>query len=129
MLEDQVLDLERIVRSQNEWRLHRTINLIASENAMSARARALLNSDFTHRYAEGHPGARYYMGTDYIDIVETRVREAMEKLFDAKHAEVRRRWRAEGMANKLRLGRQRPVTASTRSRCSFCGRSTHLRCC
>ncbi len=89
MLEDQVFDLERIVRSQNEWRLHRTINLIASENAMSARARALLNSDFTHRYAEGHPGARYYMGTDYIDIVETRVREAMEKLFDAKHAEVR----------------------------------------
>ena len=89
MLEDQVRDLERIVHSQNDWRLHKTINLIASENAMSERARALLNSDFTHRYAEGHPGARYYMGTDYIDVVETRVREAMEKIFGAAHAEVR----------------------------------------
>ena len=59
MLEDKALDLERIVRCQNEWRLHQTINLIASENAMSERARALLPSDFTHRYAEGHPGARY----------------------------------------------------------------------
>ncbi len=89
MLEDQVRDLERIVQSQNDWRLQKTINLIASENAMSERARALLNSDFTHRYAEGHPGARYYMGTDYIDVVETRVREAMEKIFGAAHAEVR----------------------------------------
>ena len=58
MLEDQVRDLERIVQSQNDWRLHKTINLIASENVMSERARAL-----DYRYSScglctGNPGTR-----------------------------------------------------------------------
>jgi glycine hydroxymethyltransferase len=91
-LNDQpVRDVEQVVRSNDEWRLRRTVNLIASENVLSARARALLPSDFGHRYAEGHPekGKRYYQGTQYIDIIEAQVRDAMRKIFAVKHAEVR----------------------------------------
>ncbi|HYF00400.1 MAG TPA: serine hydroxymethyltransferase, partial [Planctomycetota bacterium] len=88
---DRVRDVERIVRENDDWRLHRTINLIASENVLSARARALLPSDFGHRYAEGHPekGKRYYQGTKHIDVIEARTREAMKQLFGVQHAEVR----------------------------------------
>jgi glycine hydroxymethyltransferase len=89
VLEDKVREVEQLVRAQNEWRLRRTINLIASENVLSERARATLSADFGHRYAEGHPGARYYQGTEYIDAVESRVRDAMKQLFGAKNAEVR----------------------------------------
>jgi glycine hydroxymethyltransferase len=86
---ERVLDVERIVRSNDEWRLRRTVNLIASENILSARARALLPSDFGHRYAEGHPGKRYYQGTGNIDVIEARTREALTELFGYRHAEVR----------------------------------------
>ncbi len=68
--EKSVSWVEEIVSEQNAWRTH-TINLIASENVLSRRARALMGSDFVHRYAEGHPGERYYQGTDKIDEIET----------------------------------------------------------
>jgi glycine hydroxymethyltransferase len=89
--EDLVREVEHIVRANDEWRLRQTINLIASENVLSARARALLPSDFGHRYAEGHPekGKRYYQGTKNIDIIEAKTRDLMKKIFSAKNAEVR----------------------------------------
>jgi glycine hydroxymethyltransferase len=77
-----------LCRSQDSWR-GETINLIASENVLSPAARALLDSDFHHRYAEGHPGARYYEGTKYIDEVETRTHALICELFGADHADVR----------------------------------------
>ncbi len=89
MSEDQIREVERLVLSNTEWRLRRTLNLIASENVLSARARALLPSDFGHRYAEGHPGARYYQGTADIDVVEAKVRDLFLKIFDCRRAEVR----------------------------------------
>ncbi len=86
-----VRDVERVVRENDDWRLHRTVNLIASENVLSARARALLPSDFGHRYAEGHPekGRRYYQGTKNIDVIEAKTRDSMKQLFGVKNAEVR----------------------------------------
>ena len=59
MFAAQIARVEEIVNEQNEWRGH-CLNLIASEQVMSRRARAVLGSDFAHRYAEGHPGERYY---------------------------------------------------------------------
>jgi glycine hydroxymethyltransferase len=87
-LPDRVREAEDIVRRQDEWR-RRCINLIASENVLSRRARALLPSDFNHRYAEGHPGARYYQGTELIDEIERRCRESMREIFGCARAEVR----------------------------------------
>ncbi len=89
MSEDLVREAERTVRANDDWRLRRTVNLIASENVLSLRARALLPSDFGHRYAEGHPGARYYQGTAHIDLIESRAREALKTLFGYRNAEVR----------------------------------------
>lgn len=89
VLADEIAEIEKIVRLQDKWRLEKTINLIASENVMSLRARRLLNSDFTHRYAEGHPGKRYYEGTKYIDEIEAKIRTLIRQLFRCKHAEVR----------------------------------------
>ncbi len=80
--------IEEIVSEQNKWRAH-TINLIASENIMSRRARALMGSDFAHRYAEGHPGERYYQGTDKIDEIEIRVKKHLKTLFNCRQVDVR----------------------------------------
>src|SRR5258705_13959124 len=77
------------VGGQNQWRPPGRINLSAGENVLSARARALLSSDFNHRYAEGHPGARYYEGTEHIDAIEREVRERLGRLFGYQRVEVR----------------------------------------
>jgi glycine hydroxymethyltransferase len=89
MSSDDIARVESIVRRQNGWRLGETVNLIASENVLSSRARSLLPSDFNHRYAEGHPGARYYEGTQQIDLVEAEVRERLGRLFGCTQVEVR----------------------------------------
>ena len=89
MSEELIRNVERLVHDNDQWRLRRTINLIASENTLSRRARSLLSSDFGHRYAEGHPGKRYYQGTGPIDIVEKKVREEILGIFGSRHAEVR----------------------------------------
>ena len=75
-------DVRAIVEAQERWRGHQTINLIASENAQSPAVRAIQNSDFMARYAEGHPNRgdevhRYYQGTRYIDQIETMAREEL----------------------------------------------------
>jgi len=86
--EKNVCWIEVIVAEQNEWRSN-TINLIASENILSNRARSVMGSDFVHRYAEGHPGERYYQGTDKIDEVETRVKKHLKTLFNCRRLDVR----------------------------------------
>ena len=88
MYERNVRWIEETVAEQNEWRLN-TINLIASENVMSNRSRNVMGSDFAHRYAEGHPGERYYQGTDKIDEIETWVKQQLKTLFNCQHMEVR----------------------------------------
>jgi glycine hydroxymethyltransferase len=48
-----------------------------------------MGSDFAHRYAEGHPGERYYQGTEIIDEIESRVKKNLKSLFRCKHVDVR----------------------------------------
>jgi len=88
MYERNVSQIEEIVRKQNEWRSS-TLNLIASENVLSDRARGIMGSDFAHRYAEGHPGERYYQGTELIDEVESRLKKHMKSLFHCRQVDVR----------------------------------------
>jgi len=88
MLEKHVRKIYEYVKAQNDWR-NRTINLIASENVLSRTVRKLAGSDFVHRYAEGHPGERYYQGTDYIDKIETDLRNDFKTLFRCSQADVR----------------------------------------
>jgi len=88
MYERNVSQIEEIVQKQNQWRIS-TLNLIASENVLSDRARQVMGSDFTHRYAEGHPGERYYQGTELIDEIESRLKKHMKTLFHCRQVDVR----------------------------------------
>jgi glycine hydroxymethyltransferase len=63
--------------------------MIASENCISPLARELLLSDFMDRYAEGHPGARYYQGNEFVDEVERRAIKLSQDLFKVPYADVR----------------------------------------
>jgi glycine hydroxymethyltransferase len=74
---------------QEAWRGRSTLNLIASENRMSPLARALLASDFNHRYAEGEPFSREYQGSSFIDLVEDACIKLASRLFKARFVDVR----------------------------------------
>jgi glycine hydroxymethyltransferase len=88
MFERNVSHIEQLVVEQKQWRSG-TINLIASENVLSQRAARLMGSDFAHRYAEGHPGERYYQGTEIIDEIESRLKKDMKALFRCRQVDVR----------------------------------------
>jgi glycine hydroxymethyltransferase len=51
-------------------RQHDKIELIASENYVSAAVMEAQGSWLTNKYAEGLPGKRYYGGCEYVDIAE-----------------------------------------------------------
>jgi glycine hydroxymethyltransferase len=88
MYERNVAHIEALVKDQNTWR-DSCINLIASENVTSRKVRGIMGSDFAHRYAEGHPGERYYQGTEIIDEIESLLKQHIKGLFRCKHADVR----------------------------------------
>jgi glycine hydroxymethyltransferase len=46
------------------------IELIASENIVSAAVMQAQGSVLTNKYAEGYPGRRYYGGCQYVDVAE-----------------------------------------------------------
>jgi glycine hydroxymethyltransferase len=81
-------EISPTLRRHDAWR-GQTLNLIASENLLSEGARSTLVSDLLHRYAEGHPGGRYYEGTRYVDVLETAAAEACRRLFRCGWADVR----------------------------------------
>src|SRR5712672_4275425 len=64
------------------------IELIASENIVSAAVLMAQGSQLTNKYAEGYPGKRYYGGCEYVDIAETIAIERAKKLFGAPWANV-----------------------------------------
>jgi glycine hydroxymethyltransferase len=64
-----------LVREQDQ------IELIASENLVSAAVLEAQGSVMTNKYAEGYPGRRYYGGCEYMDVVEELARSRARKLF------------------------------------------------
>ena len=82
-------DPELAAAIRNE--LHRQqdgIELIASENIVSAAVLEAQGSVLTNKYAEGYPGRRYYGGCEYVDIVEQLAIDRARKLFGADYANV-----------------------------------------
>ena len=47
------------------------LELIPSENFVSASVMEAVGSAMTNKYSEGYPGARYYGGNEFIDMAET----------------------------------------------------------
>ena len=78
--------IENLCKQHEDWRAKKCINLIPSENIMSRKAKALLSSDFVHRYTSRE---KYYMGTRFIDEVEHLTTELAKRVFKAKFADVR----------------------------------------
>ncbi len=57
------------------------IELIASENIVSAAVMEAQGSVMTNKYAEGYPGRRYYGGCEYVDVAETLAQDRAKQLF------------------------------------------------
>jgi len=64
------------------------IELIASENIVSAAVMEAQGSVMTNKYAEGYPGRRYYGGCQYVDVAENLAIERACKLFGCGFANV-----------------------------------------
>src|SRR6476660_9635270 len=64
------------------------IELIASENVVSADVLRAQGSVLTNKYAEGYPGRRYYGGCEHVDEVEQLALDRVKALFGARFANV-----------------------------------------
>jgi glycine hydroxymethyltransferase len=64
------------------------IELIASENIVSAAVLEAQGSVLTNKYAEGYPGRRYYGGCEFVDVAESIAIERAKRLFGCAFANV-----------------------------------------
>ncbi|WP_424944057.1 serine hydroxymethyltransferase [Aliiroseovarius crassostreae] len=64
------------------------IELIASENIVSAAVMEAQGSVLTNKYAEGYPGRRYYGGCQYVDVAENLAIDRAKELFGCEFANV-----------------------------------------
>jgi glycine hydroxymethyltransferase len=69
-------------------RQNRNLELIASENFVSAAILEAVGSVLTNKYAEGYPGRRYYGGCEVVDVVEDLAIARAKELFGAEHVNV-----------------------------------------
>src|SRR6266849_2686733 len=80
-------DIAAAIRGELGRQRHE-IELIASENIVSRAVLEAQGSVLTNKYAEGYPGARYYGGCEWVDVVETLAIDRAKKLFGAGFANV-----------------------------------------
>jgi len=73
---------DELGRQRNE------IELIASENIVSAAVMEAQGSVLTNKYAEGYPGRRYYGGCQYVDVAENLAIDRAKQLFGCEFANV-----------------------------------------
>ena len=69
-------------------RQRKEIELIASENIVSAAVMEAQGGVMTNKYAEGYPGRRYYGGCEHVDVAENLAIERACQLFDCSFANV-----------------------------------------
>jgi len=69
-------------------REQRNIELIASENFVPEEILQAHGCIMTNKYAEGYPGARWYGGCEYVDVVESLAKKRAMELFGSQHANV-----------------------------------------
>ncbi len=64
------------------------LEMIASENFISAAVLQAQGSILTHKYAEGYPGRRFYGGCEFVDTAENLALSRVKELFGADYANV-----------------------------------------
>ncbi len=77
-MRDKIVEnlIKKETRRQND-----TLDLIPSENIVSAGVLGALGSALTNKYSEGYPGKRYYAGNSVIDEIELLAQERARKVF------------------------------------------------
>jgi glycine hydroxymethyltransferase len=85
----QISDPEVYAAIRNEIHRQNTkLELIASENFVSAAVLEAVGSPLTNKYAEGYPGKRYYGGCEFVDVAENLARDRAKQLFGTEYANV-----------------------------------------
>jgi glycine hydroxymethyltransferase len=69
-------------------RQRKEIELIASENIVSAAVMEAQGGVMTNKYAEGYPGRRYYGGCEHVDVAENLAIDRACELFGCSFANV-----------------------------------------
>ncbi len=77
-------EIAEVIRLETE-RQATKLELIASENFVSAAVMEAAGSTLTNKYAEGYPGRRYYGGCEFVDMAEDLAIERAKCLFGADH--------------------------------------------
>jgi glycine hydroxymethyltransferase len=80
-------EIAEVIRLETE-RQATKLELIASENFVSAAVMEAAGSTLTNKYAEGYPGRRYYGGCEFVDVAESLAIERAKQLFGADHVNV-----------------------------------------
>ncbi|MBI3315161.1 MAG: serine hydroxymethyltransferase [Candidatus Omnitrophica bacterium] len=85
----RTIDPEIFKAVQDELKRQKNnLELIASENIVSAAVLEAAGSVLTNKYAEGYPAARWYNGCEHVDTVERLAIERAKALFGAEHVNV-----------------------------------------
>jgi glycine hydroxymethyltransferase len=87
LLADFDPEIAQSIRNETE-RENNTLEMIASENFVSAAVQEAQGSVMTNKYAEGYPGKRYYGGCEFVDIAENLAIKRAKQLFSAEHVNV-----------------------------------------
>jgi len=87
---NSIEDVREMISRHERYRA-KCLNLIASENVLSASARKLLASDLVGRYATYYddPAVRNYKGNKYMAELEMAALELAKRLFDADFVDLR----------------------------------------
>lgn len=86
-LADRDPELFACMKDELERQQHE-IELIASENIVSAAVMEAQGSVLTNKYAEGYPGRRYYGGCQHVDVAEELAIERAKEIFGCGFANV-----------------------------------------
>ncbi len=85
--EDATSEVFAAIHREEGRQLH-NVELIASENYVSADVLRAVGTVLTNKYAEGYPGKRYYGGCEFVDEVEVLAIDRAKALFGVDHANV-----------------------------------------
>jgi glycine hydroxymethyltransferase len=84
-------DRDPVISSEIVLELRRQqsqIELIASENIVSAAVMEAQGSVLTNKYAEGYPSKRYYGGCEHVDRIEALAIDRVKAIFECEYANV-----------------------------------------
>jgi glycine hydroxymethyltransferase len=84
-------DRDPVISSEIALELRRQqsqIELIASENIVSAAVMEAQGTVLTNKYAEGYPSKRYYGGCEHVDRIEALALDRVKALFECEYANV-----------------------------------------